>query len=63
MTWCFPLQVEFLNSVIIELQRKNVSLEARLQIMESNGTLADGTSDGQLVKYVIGLHIVVFLVI
>ncbi len=44
---CLPLlQVEFLNSVIVELQQKNENLQIRLQAMEegvfNNGHAEEG---------------------
>jgi hypothetical protein len=41
-------KIEFLNSVIVELQRKNVALEARLQIMESSTIMSDSTTESFL---------------
>ena len=39
------LQVDFLNSVIIDLQKKNDELQQRLEIMETGGQLMNGASD------------------
>ena len=39
------LQVDFLNSVIIDLQKKNDELQQRLDIMETGGQLMNGASD------------------
>jgi CAP-Gly domain-containing linker protein 1 len=44
-------QVEFLNSVIVDLQRKNEMLEAKLQIMESSGMLmTDSVTDSLIIN-------------
>ena len=37
-------QIDFLNSVIVEMQRKNEDMQARLEAMES-GTLLNGDDD------------------
>lgn len=37
-------QIEFLNSVIVEMQRKNEDLKVRLEAMESGGVI-NGTTD------------------
>ena len=42
-------QVAFLNSVIVDLQRKNQDVELRLEAMES-GAVVNGDSDGDSLK-------------
>lgn len=39
------MQIEFLNSVIVDLQRKNQEVTLRLQAMEESG-ICDGLQDG-----------------
>ena len=43
-TVCFTFQIDFLNSVIVDMQRKNEELKTRLEAMESGGYI-NGTSD------------------
>lgn len=40
-------QVEFLNSVIVDLQKKNTELKTRLEIMES-GVVTNGDGDSSM---------------
>ena len=40
----YTFQIDFLNSVIVDMQRKNEELKARLEAMES-GDYINGTSD------------------
>lgn len=40
-------QVEFLNSVIVDLQKKNSELKTRLEIMES-GVVTNGDGDSSM---------------
>ena len=48
------LQVDFLNSVIIDLQKKNDELQQRLDIMETGGQLMNGASDSLELRWAYG---------
>jgi len=47
------MQVDFLNSVIVDQQRKNEALKSQLEVMESSSLSLSSSITDTLVKYVV----------